>query len=531
LVREEDLLLIVDGEDTWFQLPSDVIIKQYEAVIEYANARLLNKYGLNKFGYQKFNQTIVFGAEKMCEEDAMSCKYTPDSILPNDLYGVEEGGGSEDLPARYLNSKVVMGPAKDLKTFYDAALEKHKRANDEKQTMQAVLATMFGEQQLRRDAALIREKSTAAKLREWVGQLATEELAAERRLKVANTTLSDDEKHEFAIGLDYTHTLFQPLVYTTLYELVPLVHDNTTDLSKYRHSKTITPHLSLPPTLSASIPPFWSPNLALHNPSPNNQPAYIDKLDFSNLLDTLPDRHTPWSNIPLIQNTYTGAIPALILNVPKSTYNPVASSFPSADISFANMWYAPHKRALLRQYFRNPQSPYGYHNSLVGGDRFWDQRGGRGGIWTSSEQTWLPWGEVDGVCGTLAHLKQVFNDGKGVWMHELEADNEGGRVRDEEEYKKQLDEKRRKEEEKEKVKAQLVAQILKQEQDRKAKEKADKERIEEEERKKKVAEEERVGLQEATEIERQKKEQEEAETREMENTTAALTRRRKRWTA
>ncbi|KAF9700487.1 hypothetical protein EKO04_001335 [Ascochyta lentis] len=487
LVHDEDLLLIVDGQDTWFQLPSDVIIKQYEAVVEYANARLLKEYGLDENKRQKFNQTIVFGAEKVCEGDDMACKYAPQSILPNDLYGASEESRTEDLPAKYLNSRVVMGPAKDLRTFFDAALKKYEKKNSEKQTMQSVLATMFGEQQLRRDAALTKDKSAASKLREWVGKTADERIAAERRLQAANATLLPEAQYEYSIGLDYTHTLFQSLLYTTLDELVPLVHDNSTDLSKYRHPNTITPHLSLPPTLLASNLPYWSPNLYLNNPSPDaNKPAYIDELEYDNKLDQLPDRHTSWSKIQLVQNTYTGAIPAMMLRVPDSIHNPQSHGISSAQIAFNNLWYAPHKRALLRKYFRTPQSPNGYHNYLVGGDRFWDQRGGRGGIWTSKEQIWLPWGEVDGVCGTLSHLKQVFDDGQGVWMHELEIDNEGQRVMDEEAYHEALEEKRKKEEEKEKIKMQIAVEMAKQEHEKKEEEKHNKEKLEEEERQKKA---------------------------------------------
>ncbi|KAF1363272.1 hypothetical protein EJ07DRAFT_104601 [Lizonia empirigonia] len=462
MVHDEDLLLIVDGQDTWFQLPSDVIVSQYEAVVENANARLLKKYGLDEEKRQKFSQTIVFGAGKACEGDDMACKYAPQSILPDDLYSSHEEGRTEDMPATFLNSKAVMGPAKDLRTFFDAALAKYEKMNSEKQTMQSVLATMFGEQQLRRDAALTRNKSAISKLREWVGNTAEEQVAAEHRLEDANVTIHPDKKYEYSIGLDYTYTLFQPLSYATLDELVPLVHGNSTDLAKYRHPKSLTPQLSLPPALFASKPPFWSPDLYLHNPSPDtNKPAYIDKLEFTNTLDTLPDRHTPWSTIPLIQNTYTGAIPALILQAPNSTHTSKPSGISSAQISFNDLWFAPHKRALLRQYFRTPQSPNGYHNSLVGGDRFWDQRGGRGGIWTSKEQIWLPWGEVDGVCGTLAQLKHVFDDGKGVWMHELEARNEAQRVRDEAAFQRTLEaaERKKANEEKERANVRRLAEI------------------------------------------------------------------------
>ncbi|KAJ4983921.1 hypothetical protein SVAN01_10607 [Stagonosporopsis vannaccii] len=535
LVHDEDLLLFVDGQDTWFQLPSDVMIKQYEAVVEYANARLLTKYGVDENKRQKFNQTIVFGAEKVCGGGVAACNSAPESPLPRNIYDANEQASSEeDLPARNLNSRVVMGPAKDLKVLFGAALKNFEEDISEKQTMQSVLADIFGEQQLGRDTALIESKSATSMLREWVGKTTEDHVAAERRLEAANATISVEKQHEYSIGLDYTHSLFQPLLHTRMDEVSPLKHDNSTDLAAARHPGTITPHLSLPPTLLSSKLPFWSPNLYLHNPSPEtNKPAYIDKLDFDFDLDRLPDRHTPWSSMPLIQNTYTGAIPALLLSK--------TSGISSAQVSFNDLWFAPHKRALLRQYFRTPQSPNGYHNSLVGGDRFWDQRGGRGGIWTS-KQTWMPWGEVDGVCGTLAHLKQVFDDGKGVWMHELDFDNEGQRIRDEDEYKKKVEEKKVKDLEKEKERVQLAAENAKKEHERKEKEKLNKEKLEEAERQKKALEEkEKADLEKLEATEEPNRLTAEARARKPEldasekarsgNSPSSADKREKRWTA
>ena len=264
-------------------------------------------------------------------------------------------------------------------------------------------------------------------------------------------------------------------------------------------------------------------------------PAYIDRLEYDFDLDRLPDRHTPWSNVSLVQNTYTGAIPALILRVPG------AVDHTETKISFNNLWFAPWKRALLRQYFRTRQSPNGYHNSAVGGDRFWDQRGGRGGIWTSKEQTWLPWGEVDGVCGTLAHMRQVFDDKRGVWMHELEEDNEGQRIRDEMTYKEDLENKKEKQLEKEKAQVQVAAEVVKQEhkqEQQEQKEKQEKDRLEEDQRLRKIQDEEvRVNLEKLKAVEAAEKMVEEAETarkkiEEQEvnsrGTSGAPTRRKKR---
>ncbi|KAF3006696.1 hypothetical protein E8E13_008950 [Curvularia kusanoi] len=517
LVHDQDLLLIVDGQDTWFQLPSDAIIKQYEAVTEYANARLLKKYGVDESKRQKFNQTIVFGAEKVCKGDVTACRSSPESILAHDVYGTADGAVQpKDLPAKYLNAKAVMGPAKDLRSLFDAALRRSEEDLTEKQTMQSILTTIFGEQQLGRDAALTESRSATSRLQEWVGTSSKEHAAAKRRLRDANATIHHDKQYEYSIGLDYTHTLFQPLLHALVDEVIPLRHGNLSDLARYRHPKTITPQLSLPSALLSSKLPFWSPNPALHNPAPEtNKPAYIDRLEYDSNLDRLPNRTTPWSDVSLLQNTYTGAIPALVLRVPEVVHHTDAVGISGAGVSFRNLWFAPHRRALLRQYFRTPQSPNGYHDYAVGGDRFWDQRGGRGGIWTSKEQTWLPWGEVDGVCGTLAHMRQMFDDERGVWMHELEEGNEDQRTHEEMLHRQELEEERAKQFAKELSQVQAAAEAVEQDHDQNEIEKDDKDKLEKEK-----LEEERLEKERLEEDQRLRKIQDEELRKEVEKLRA-----------
>lgn len=421
LVKDEDLVLIVDGQQSWFQLPSDVVVTQYKRLLEDANWRLLARYGVDADGYQKFNQTIVFGAEKMCVGDDMACRYVPHSILPGGMYGEDDGHRIADMPAKFINSKMVMGPAKDLRTLYEAGLKKFKSGRSQSQTVQSVFATIFGEQQLRRDAVEL--KPATSKLKEFFrGKKAAPNQQAAARLH-------NGTQHEFSIGLDYLHILFQPLLYCTEDELVAIRHDNSTDLSAYRHPGSVYQRLSLPAALNGVHPPFWRPDLTNHDPSPNEKPAYVDPLEFDADLDSLPKRDTPWRKVRLIQNTYTGAVPAILLN--DNPLYPGAEHPPTANITWNNLWFFPYKRALLRNYFRTPQSPAGYHNSLVGGDRAWDTRGGRGGVWTASTTLWFPWGEADGVCGSVNQLKEVFDDGHGVWMHEKEPLNEEDRLEEE----------------------------------------------------------------------------------------------------
>lgn len=494
-VQDEDLVLIVDAENSWFQLPSDVIIQQYAQVLESANARLLKQYGIDDDGYQRANQTIVFGANKMCSGDDTACKYAPDSVLPTNLYGQRDEFNVQDRPARFLNSKMLMGPAKDLRALYKAALEKIDLGNDQKQTIQSVFATIFGEQELKRDtvAKEVAMKATVEKVKDL---FASKQAKAEARLeKMAAARIVP--RYEFSVGLDYTHALFQSSAYSNEDEVLPLLHDNSTDMSRYQHLNTAAQRLTLPSSLGQSNPPFWRLDLAKHNPSPNPKTAYIDSLTINATLDALPKRTTPWNNVPLLQNTYTGSVPAIFL-ADSSPHHP------TANITFDKMWFSPFRRALLRNYFRTPQSPLGYHDSLVGGDRSWDTRGGRGGIWTASESAWYAWGESDGVCGRLSTMNEVFADGKGVWLHEGEDRAEADRLEEEkkvgqgmvldkvveernkwrtEEKKMQEEEKRRFEEEKKKQEErerENVERLGKEDEERKKLTDAEKERNEQE---------------------------------------------------
>jgi hypothetical protein len=502
LVKDEDLVLVVDGQDTWFQLPSDVLIRQYQNVIADANKRLLEKYGLDGGNQQKFNQTIVFGAEKRCEGEDLSCKHVPESMLPRDIYGKETGKEIATTPARFLDAGMMMGPAKDLRTLFEVAVRNFEEKNSQSATAQSVLSTMFGEQQLARNAVLDSSKPAHTKLFSWFGgRLATtaeeDEGAAE-----ANVTLQDGRQYEFAIGIDYTHTLFQPFIYAAADELVPLQHTDTTNLTAYARPDTPTPPLSLPAALQQSKPPFWTPDVTKHNP--NDKPSFIQPLQIQKDLDNVKPRTTTWKEVPLIQNTYTGAIPAIfhlnLLEKPTiASRDPRypdarAHAAPTANLTWSDLWYAGYERALLRQYLRSPQSPIGYHSAAVGGDQMWDQRGGRGGVWTVQKGMWMAWGEVDGVCGRLDQLKLIFTDGKGVWLHEKEDQRkvEEDRRKEEGEVRKKAEEETKKEKERvKKMKGGKDKEV--------AKAKAEKERL------KKVKEEEKKKLKE--EEEKKKKEQ------------------------
>lgn len=452
-VKNNDLVLIVDGEDTWFQLPSDVIIRQYQNIVDDANKRLREQYGLNGKGLQKYNQTIIFGAEKVCKGTDVACKFAPYSPLPSNIYGQQTGKEIVYKPARYLDSGIIIGPASDMRALFDAAVRKFEAMKGNDATVQSTLSTIFGEQQLARNVELKRSGSvTNQKWFSWFGGRA--ESSTEEK---NTTTLQDGKRYEFSIGLDYTHTIFQPFQHNAPSELVPLTHDNNTNLAAFHHPDTPTPILDIPTALQRARPPFWTPDLSHNDPKPDkNEPAYIEPLQYQQEIDELKPRSTSWLEIELIQNSYTGAIPAIFhlktpSNKPKKKVTARSprprgtlpkvkdANTPIPPITFQTLWYTPYSRALLRRAFRLPQSPLGAHFATVGGDQMWDSRGGRGGVWTEANDLWLPWGEVDGVCGTVKQMDQIFGDKKGVWLHEHEEDGgEGGRRVEEEELERKI---------------------------------------------------------------------------------------------
>lgn len=431
-VKDEDLVLIVDGYDVWFQLPSDVMIKQYQNILREANERLAERYGFtdSKITGEParpwYNQTVIWGAEKVCSTgtaDSLGCAFVPDSTLPKTIYGRKTDKSTPLTRAKYLNSGTVIGPAGDLRAIFDAATSKiSETAFFSRPSVQTVLADLFGEQEYAREATRQSTLSAGATWRDWLATKLGKPHAK-------NMTLLADHRYEFSMGLDYTHSLFQPLTTTAPEELLLLFHNNATLLNTHHHANTPTQPLALPHALLASAPPFVTPN-PNNDPSPNGLPSLTVPLLPNKDLDALPPPNTSWADIPLLTNTYTGAIPALIhLNMPPPpplkrghapfwdnpteinsppptaqggaiSYSPSPSTSPSLPpfpltsiqtsnstkgsaappVTWTTTWFHPHARALLRRYLRTPQGALAFHEGAVGGDAWWDMRGGSGGV-------------------------------------------------------------------------------------------------------------------------------------------------------
>ncbi|KAL8719653.1 MAG: hypothetical protein Q9225_003375 [Loekoesia sp. 1 TL-2023] len=414
-VADEDMVLIIDGYDVWFQLPPAIMIKRYHGLINEANDRLRRRYGteLKKTEGEggatemgpKYSQTVVFGADKLCWPNPQldpACAAVPYSTLPKDVYGPltdSDPAGFLNRP-RFLNSGTVMGPVKDVRAIYEVAVEKVEKDHRGIMGDQFVFAEIFGEQEYQREMQRQSTQGAGGRWYEWLSNAlggSDSPLSANQTIK--NMTVVPGRRYEFGIGLDYESKMFQTMTHSANdIEFITYNDSAVFPLILEKHPKLKASPFALPIDIQMAHGPLWYSSPGNHSLDPKDGLL----LPHSDKLDDLPER-LDWFEVPLATNLYSPSVPPLIhINGDKS---PLTDWWPS-------MWYHPYGRALIRRYIRSTQTRKAAQAAAAGGQTWWDSRGGRGGIWTDNG-VWMSWGEV---CKKTED--EVFQDGKGRWGRE-----------------------------------------------------------------------------------------------------------------
>ncbi|KAI9163928.1 hypothetical protein HJFPF1_05560 [Paramyrothecium foliicola] len=222
-VNENDLAILVDAYDIWFQLPPSVLIQRYHQLNREANERLRKEWedlraaGVHDFPIPPPRQSIIVTTAKDCEPGSESgsnphYEHWPQSPMPTDMYG----DGTDQLvktwdPARKyrkirprcVNSGMVMGTMGSLRKSLLRAKEKIEDVAQKGRQLwsdQALYAEVIGDQEL---------------WREWVRGListwnGTESVNEASKLprevrNIAQAALKG-KNFEFGIGLDYNFT-------------------------------------------------------------------------------------------------------------------------------------------------------------------------------------------------------------------------------------------------------------------------------------------------------------------------------------
>ena len=407
-IHNNDLVLVIDGTDVWFQLPPEIMVTRYHQIIRKANERLKRTYGTitqerpwqggKRERVQKYAQTVVFAADKICwpnRAEDPACASIPPSTLPQDVYGAKTDTDPDEFSSRpkYMSAGTIIGPVGDVRAVYERAMEKVEGGLGAMGD-QFVFGEIFGEQEYQR-GLLQRSQSLHRRSLVWLSNtFGSSEAFSVPIAASTNMTVVPGQRYEFGIGLDYESQLFQTMTHSAS-DVDFLDYSNTSSRTKIQqnHQNPQSGPLCLPTDIQRARPPF-----------PGNYGitdlATSTLVPLSPNLDQIPANRT-WQTLRLATNLYVPVVPTLLhINGDKSLLT----------TWWNRIWFQPHGRALLRRYMRTPQPMV--WGTMGGEERTWDRRGGKGGVWTATG-SWLGWGDV-----CKGYEEEVFGDGKGEWGRE-----------------------------------------------------------------------------------------------------------------
>ncbi|KAL1971256.1 hypothetical protein VTN77DRAFT_208 [Rasamsonia byssochlamydoides] len=403
-VNERDLILIVDGSDTFFQLPPEILIQRFHTILQKNNQKLREKYGVavveNEKGakevVQKYSQRVIFAASKECfpnRADDVACVSVPSSPLPPDVYGPKtdiQKDGHRNRP-RWLDSGAVIGQAADLLPLYERVLEYVAHHRD-RHGDQMVLSRLYGTQEYVRE---LERRRTSSRFMEWLRDM----IGISEATNITNVylRLEPGQRYEFGIGVDYESQLFFTMK-RSRNDVEWITYNNISQAStaQMRHGVPREVRLTLPVDIEQNASnPFIEPARA---------EGEVVKPPFNETVDALPHpKNMTWNTLPLMTNVHSSAVPATIHLNGDPVLRPEW---------WSNMWYHPWARALVRKYMRSSRGRLASQSSLLGGSDWWDERGGAGGVWTNNDE----WMDFEELCSGFED--KLFDDGLGAWGQE-----------------------------------------------------------------------------------------------------------------
>lgn len=313
--HDDDLVLIADGYDTWFQLPQSVLIRRFNDMTLSANYRLADKVGKRAVRSGKIEQKILFGARKECDSPrvrGVRCDSLPKAPLAKNLHYINADsklGASEyhSEQPQFLDSGYILGRMIDVRTLLIRAKEIVDTTPHAEEAYlgspQPVFNRIYAEQERRRNR--------------W-----------QRRLFPAVFS----RKSEFGIGIDYfselSHSTFgseRDSEYLTYADdgTIELAPSSTTATANSRDPKLLGYHLS---HCALNLPSALPQDIAASHP-----PIIRD-------VETPPSAQSSWQGLPLYTHLCTGTIPVLIHHNGDKTLR---------ETTWQNMWFAPLAKDML----------------------------------------------------------------------------------------------------------------------------------------------------------------------------------------
>ncbi|KAF5592184.1 uncharacterized protein FSUBG_10225 [Fusarium subglutinans] len=242
-LEENDIVVLTDSYDVWFQLPPEILLKRYHEANGQANQRLASQW--NGRGKPPMEQSIIISAQKKCFPPPSSGSVLHCDQLPGRLEAQPERTSTDQKPTEALKCF----------TTFRRVHERMQRGlvnGRDLYSDQGMFGEIFAEQEI---------------WRRWLRKN-----TVSRKDKNFDVMLSDFEYH---VGLDYTQNLFIPTVFEEQDgEIIAL--SNETGIAEKSVSLGIEPRLDgVPDDIQSSSNPL---NMhVLHDPADwGDMPVYAD---------------------------------------------------------------------------------------------------------------------------------------------------------------------------------------------------------------------------------------------------------------
>ncbi|KAJ8066458.1 hypothetical protein OCU04_005518 [Sclerotinia nivalis] len=422
-VHDDDIVLILD-EDTWPQVPVEIIISRFLRNTQDSSASLHKQYGRVNINNsmvdraspkrprpQKYTQKVLFAAQKECSigdgpaELACYANIIPQSTLPKNSHGSKTDryeAGIYNRP-RFIEGALAVGKAGDVRRVWKRAEElvrlQHKSKEDT--SVQNVFTQIFGEQEWNRIQS---RKASSSKFRIWLEAklgygVSVDALAANN---VMFKQEGPSENYEFGIGLDYSSGVFQTMRKSS--DDVRFVrYGDRQEKGIVGMRGIIQGQVGNSGILPAELKVIGGP-LELCGNGDVHKEGETRNTQIENALMDARKQNITWKDVQLGTNT---KVPGT--SVPAS----LNFNFHGKDIGegeklkkelWGNMWWRKWDKALLRECTSSSGAEQAWKGVMGDGETWWDLRGGRGGVWTG-ERVWIEWGEV---CGEEEFEEEVF---------------------------------------------------------------------------------------------------------------------------
>jgi len=388
--HDEDLVLMIDGYDIWFQLRVEVLVERYHRLNAEANDRLKKRLG-RAFHKENIKQKIIFGAGKRCAPNdlwSVGCYAVPDSPIPADVYNhnTDTVMGHNHIYSsrqRYVNSGYVIGTIGEMRQLFTRANEMVQRHIDHpiySGSDQAMFVIIFGQQEYQREVFRLQHGGMMEKLMHPSKAVkpASSFIQGTYIDNILNPSFSHDgftitagRQYEFGIGLDYFSDLGHQTMNSDIWrDALWLTYTDPSPGAMHNQikKKSTRSRWDCKENLIEEIPAD-----IMRHPRP-----MADIFTGSDATAA-----ASWNDIPLYTHLCLGTIPVMV------HHNGVKGR---RERSWPLLWLQPHARSMLdsmRVNYNDSQSAIGTFKEFREAPTLTRP----GGAWTD-KGVWLDWPEM-----------------------------------------------------------------------------------------------------------------------------------------